>query len=85
MPRMRPVPSEGGKQAAERLDDGGLAGAIGAEEAEELTFADLEADILHRGERAESDGEVVGCNDGGHSRRTVADMPDLRICCALST
>ena len=75
----------GCKQSAERLDDGGLARTIGAEKAEELAFADFEADVADRGERAEADGEMVGCNDGRHSRRTVADIPDLRICCALST
>ena len=83
MPRMLPVPSVGSKQSAERLDDGGLAGAVGAEEAEELSLADLEADVVDRGERAEADGEVIGCDDGGHSRRTVADMPDFRICCGV--
>ena len=73
------------QQSAERLDDGGLARAVGAEKSEEFTFPHFEANVADRSERAEANGEMVGCNHGRHSRRTVADIPDLRICCALST
>ena len=81
-------------QPAEGADDGGLAGAVGAEEAEELAAVEMEADVVYGGERAELDGEVFGVDAlrcglaevrpliGG---LTVADMPDFRMLLGLST
>ncbi len=75
----------GGDESAEGLDDGGLAGAVGAEESEEFSFVDLEGDVADCGEVAEANREVVGGDDGSHCMRTVADMPDLSAPSALST
>src|SRR5581483_12100298 len=41
------------EQTAEHLDGGGLAGAVGAEEAEKLALAHLQVHVIHRRERAE--------------------------------
>ena len=75
----------GRDESAEGFDDGGFAGAVGAEEAEEFSLVDLEGDVADGGEVAEADGEVVGGDDGSHCSRTVADMPDLRTPSGLST
>jgi len=50
----------GRHQAGEHLHGGGLAAAVGAEETEDLAAADGEADLVHRGEVAETQGQVVG-------------------------
>jgi len=78
------------EESAKSFDDGGFTGTVGAEEAEDLTFAYLEADVVDRSELAKADGEVAGGDGrslGGwrHFRRTEADMPDLRVPAALST
>ena len=78
-------PFRGPQQSAQRLDDRGLAGTVGAEKAEQLALADCKAYVVDRRECAKADRQVIGCDNGGHSRRTIADMPDFRICCALST
>jgi hypothetical protein len=54
------------KQAGEHLDGGGFAGAVGAEEAEELAGGDGEVDILDGGEVAETAGEIGGGDRGDH-------------------
>ena len=52
----------------EALDTGqqrGLAGAVGADDAEDLTIGDLEADVVDGGQAAEATGDV-GAGDGVH-------------------
>jgi hypothetical protein len=58
----------GGEEAGEHLDGGGLAGAVGAEEAEELTGGDGEVDVLDGGEVAEAAGEAGGDDGWDHVR-----------------
>src|SRR5216683_1171912 len=72
-------------ESAEGFDDGGFAGAVGAEEAEEFSFVDVEGDVVDCGEVTEADGEAVGGDNRSHCSRTVADMPDLRAPSGLST
>ena len=48
----------GSEEAGEHLDGGGFAGAVGAEEAEELAGRDGEVDVLNGGEVAEAAGEA---------------------------
>jgi hypothetical protein len=56
----------GGEEAGEHLDGGGFAGAVGAEEAEELAGRDGEIDVLNGGEVAESPGEALGGDGRDH-------------------
>src|SRR3990172_7734948 len=42
------APALGPPQALEALDRGGLPGAVGSKEAEDLTTLDLERDVVHR-------------------------------------
>ena len=56
----------GGEEAGEHLDGGGFTGAVGAEEAEELTGRDGEVDVLNGGEVAETAGEVGGGDGRDH-------------------
>ena len=58
----------GGEQAGEHLDGGGLACAVGTEEAEELAGGDREVDILNGGEVAETAGEACSGNGKDHVR-----------------
>jgi hypothetical protein len=60
----------GGEQAGQHLDGGGFAGAVGAEKAVELTLGDVEVDVPHGNEIAETagkssggDGCAHGCNE----------------------
>src|SRR5262249_31059540 len=46
-------------QAAQRTDEGGLAGAVGAEQAEDLALGDSQRDTVHGGEGAQADGDPV--------------------------
>jgi hypothetical protein len=50
------------QQPGEHLDGGGLAGAIGAEEAEELSGGDAEVHILHGNEVSEAASQILGCD-----------------------
>ncbi len=56
----------GREEAGEHLDGGGFAGAVGAEEAEELAGGDGEIDVLNGGEIAETTGEACGGDGGDH-------------------
>ena len=56
----------GSEQAGEHLDGGGFAGAVGAEEAEELAGSDGEVDVLNGGEFAEAAGEAGGDDGRDH-------------------
>ena len=48
----------GGQEAGQHLHRGGLAAAVGPQEAEDLAAADAEADVRHRGEIAETAGQA---------------------------
>src|SRR5207253_9972021 len=58
------------QQSDEHLDGGGLAGAVGAEEAEQLPGAHLQVQVFHRREAAVALGQEAGgqhrakCTDG---------------------
>ena len=45
-------------QSAQHAHGGGLPGPVGSEEAEYLTFTDIEADVVHSREGAEAFGEI---------------------------
>jgi hypothetical protein len=66
------------KQSSEHFDHCGFAAAVGAEEAEDFTFRDVEADVIHSGECAETPHEVVGGNRelvrGGHRSRVRVEF-----------
>jgi hypothetical protein len=72
-------------QPTQHLDERGLAGAVGAEEAQDLARAQVEADLVHRRERIEPAGEPLGVHarralvEGGLTRRHRRD----RARCAL--
>ena len=57
------MPAVGAQQAAHHLERGRLAGAVGAEQAEDLAAADAEADVVGGGEVAEPLGQPVGLDD----------------------
>ena len=57
LPLIQDVAAAGGDDPLQHLHGGGLAGAIGAQQAEDLTLANLEVDIL---ERLESSGVSLG-------------------------
>ena len=52
--------------AGDEIEDGGLAGAVGADEADELVFAHGESDGVDGGEAAETDRGLVELEEGGH-------------------
>src|SRR5208282_4904724 len=54
----------GPEQAGDHRDGGGLAGAVGAEKAEQLAARDLEGDAIHRAELAESFGQALHADHG---------------------
>ena len=58
------LPSVGGRRPVEHLHGRGLAAAVRAEKAEDLALLDAEADMIHRGEFAESLGEPLGFDRG---------------------
>ncbi len=60
----------GRQQAGEHLHGGGLAAAVGAEEAEDLPTLDTEADVIDRDEVAETTGQALGLD--GDPRRAFA-------------
>ena len=65
-PRMLDGAAGGREQAGEHLDGGGFAGAVGAEEAEELAGLDGEVDVVDGGEVAETAGEARGGDGRDH-------------------
>jgi hypothetical protein len=52
--------------AGHEVEDGGLAGAVGADEAAEFALADGEVHGVHRGEAAELDRGLVELEERGH-------------------
>ena len=70
LPGDRPVVE--GQQPHDCAHGGGLAGTVGAEEADDLAAIHCEADPVERQQRAEPFGDVV---DGKHPRRTYPEVP----------
>ena len=63
---IQPDAAPGGPvEPADAVEDGGLAGAVGADDAEDLAIGDVEADVVDGGEAAEATGDV-GAGDGVH-------------------
>src|SRR5438093_222129 len=58
-------------ERAEEAQGGRFARAIGAEEAEDLALVHVEIDAVHRGEVAESLGQLLGADDGLHRIRSL--------------
>ena len=54
-----------GEQGGEQVDGGGLAGAIGAEKAEELAFPHLQVEPIEGADRAEILAKAAGVDRGG--------------------
>src|SRR5580765_3020969 len=67
----------GGEKAGEHLHGGRLAGAIRAEETEDLAALDGEADVVHRDEGAKALGERLRL-DGGPARLGPTGRDDER-------
>src|SRR5215475_10421331 len=55
--------------AAHQVEDGGLAGAVGPDDGEDLALVDREAHAVDSLDAAEVDGEVV-CGEEAHRRRS---------------
>ena len=77
-PATRPSPAVGRKQRRQESDRRALAGAVGADEAEDLTLADGEAQVVDGDEIAVALGEVAhldhrSCVSGSlHSRGSLS-------------
>ena len=54
----------GDVEAGEAVEEGGLAGAVGADEADDLAAVDGEVDVAYGGEAAEAHGDAAGVEDG---------------------
>ena len=54
----------GDVEAGEAVEEGGLAGAVGADEADDLAAVDGEVDVAYGGEAAEAHGDAAGFEDG---------------------
>ena len=66
--RHRAPAGSGRQQPAEHPDDGGFAGAIGPQEAENFSRAHLEGNVVHGHEVAKGLDQVVDFEGGGHVR-----------------
>jgi hypothetical protein len=62
------------QQAGEHLHGGGLAAAVGAEEAEDLAAADAEADVVDRHEVAKAHGQALRLDGDLAVARAAADL-----------
>ena len=49
----------------QQVEDGGFAGAVGADEAGDLRPADGEVEVIHRPQAAEVDAQVAALQNGG--------------------
>src|SRR5882757_7397055 len=54
--------------AAYQVEDGGLAGAVGADDGEDLALLDVEAHAVDGADAAEMDRELVGLEEAHRSR-----------------
>ena len=65
----------GGDEARKHAHGGGLAGAVGAEEAEDLALVEAEGDIVHRGEAAEPLGQARDLDQCRHASPPRPPVP----------
>ena len=63
------VSGGGGQHAAEHADNGALAAAVGAQEPEDRSLANLETGLVDRCQRPEPADELPGINDGRRDHR----------------
>ena len=68
----------GGEQAAQHADRGGLAGAVRAEEAEDLAFVHAERDPVHGLEGPEVLAELADLHGDGHQLALMLTVPTAR-------
>ena len=66
-PRRRTRPPSIGEEAGDAVEQRGLAGAVVADEAEDLALAELEVDVVDRGDAAEALHHAVALEDLGAS------------------
>src|SRR5690606_38306906 len=71
--------------AADQVEDGGLAGAVGADDGEDLAALHGEADVIDGADAAETDAQPLGHQHGlrGHCRRSVLRKTFCRLKVAL--
>src|SRR5216683_562833 len=62
----------GGDEAGEQVEERGLAGAVGAEDAGDLAGLEREGDVLHGGEAAEALGEALDLEERAHATASSA-------------
>src|SRR5262249_19004308 len=79
----RHAPAQRPQEAAEKIEQCGLAGPVGADDREDFALVDRERDPVHGGNPAELHGEIVGDQQahGGArsiSAATVGTMPARR-------
>ena len=58
--------------ARQRVEERALAGAVGADDGEQLAAGDVEAHILERGDRAEPEREAADLKEAGRAQAVVA-------------
>ncbi len=75
MPPTVAVPEVGAQQPAQHADGGGLAGAVAAEEPEDLAAADVERQLVHGHERAKAPGQPPDLDGIGAGRLTDHGRP----------
>src|SRR5262249_24836379 len=56
----------GDVETGQAVEDSGLPGAVGTDEADDLAGADGQVDAVDRGEAAEAHGDAVGPQEGAH-------------------
>ena len=69
MPEYASLPGADVAQAEQHQNRGGLAGAVGAEQAEDFARADIEVDAIDGDRRAIALGEAFGLDDRGDAHR----------------
>src|SRR4051812_11326854 len=85
VPRHASRPGARCEKAGENTDGRGLAGTVGAEESEDLTDADVERDVIDRGEGAEATRElprfdgVLARGRGGHAARSGSPIRAMKV------
>src|SRR2546430_1867442 len=64
----------GAQQTADRAEQGGLSGAVGPDEGDDLAAADLERDVVQRDDRAVADLEVGDGEEHADLRLPICDL-----------
>ena len=66
---------QGAQQAEQGLEQRGLAGAVGAEQTDHLSGADIDADVASDGPAGIPDGETAGLDEGCNARHDQPSRP----------